>query len=238
MFKVLGARKRLPGSKGEVQPGRQMMKTGGWPNECGSSLNTTPIVTPHKNARNKKNRSLRFFCLATIGSLGVLWMPPLSLVVQGLLDDRLMPLGPGLPDASARQRLLELSPAALFAAPIQDMDAARACLAGLWLWHDCLDESHSLSQDLATAEGSWWHGIMHRREPDYGNSKYWFRRVGQHPAFATLSQKLGVAIWDPFAFVDRCERAARNGGAEEQTCREIQREEWRVLFDYCAERAG
>src|SRR2546430_6689730 len=32
------------------------------------------------------------------------------------------------------------------------------------LWHDYLDESHSISQSIETAEGSFLHGIMHRRE--------------------------------------------------------------------------
>lgn len=164
-------------------------------------------------------------------------MTDLAPDVLALIDDRLMPLGPGSPNDAIRDRLRGLSEAALFRLPVVDLDAARGCLAGLWLWHDFLDESHSLSQEISTREGSWWHGVMHRREPDYGNSKYWFRRVGDHPAFAILSEQLGLPSWDPFAFVDRCERAARTGGADEQACREIQRTEWRVLFEWCGRKA-
>ena len=64
---------------------------------------------------------------------------------------------------------------------------AEGCLAGLWLLYDFLDESHTISQSLDTLEGSYWHGIMHRREPDYENAKYWFRRVPVHPIHAELA---------------------------------------------------
>jgi hypothetical protein len=168
-------------------------------------------------------------------------MAELSAAALELIAGRTMLLGPGTPNAVARVKLAALTPQTLFMIPAKNVDFANGCLAGLWLLHDFLDESHSLSQDISTAEGSWWHAIMHRREPDYGNSKYWFRRVGRHPAFQTINEKLislGLPEYDPFAFVDRCERAARSSGDEERICREIQAMEWQVLFDHCRERAG
>ena len=98
-----------------------------------------------------------------------------------------------------------------------------------------------ISQDIGTVEGSFWHGILHRQEPDPDNAKYWFRRVGEHPIFSKLRDaaiELGFAakqIWDPFAFIDYCEAARRKPGSrEEQTAMAIQLAEWQLLFDYCA----
>ena len=45
------------------------------------------------------------------------------------------------------------------------------CMSGLWLLAGDLDRSHTISQSIGSAEGSFWHAIMHRREGDFGNSK-------------------------------------------------------------------
>ncbi len=56
---------------------------------------------------------------------------------------------------------------------------ALACIeAGLWLLADDLDTSHKICQNIATPLGSAWHAIMHRREGDFSNSLYWWRRAG------------------------------------------------------------
>ena len=68
-----------------------------------------------------------------------------------------------------------------------------ATKSGLLLWNDALDDSHDISQGLSNNTGSYWHGIMHRREPDYSNAKYWFGRVGTHPIFPKLRER-AIAI--------------------------------------------
>ena len=171
-----------------------------------------------------------------------------------LVADRLMPLGPGTPNETARPALGKLSVGAAFAQPLRDERAARACLAGLWLLHDFLDESHHISQDLDTVDGSYWHAIMHRREPDYENAKYWFRRVGRHPVYAPLAkeaadlaraagpEQLTGDAWDAFAFVDLCEQASRGDASRGEAdlallCRKVQQAEWRLLFEHCYRQA-
>jgi hypothetical protein len=123
-----------------------------------------------------------------------------------------------------------------------------AALAGLWLYFSCFDESHRIAQDVHTPEGSFWHAILHRQEPDSGNAAYWFRRVGHHPVFEDLCRSADAILgrypeaefrtggkWDPFSFIMFCERARQQpGSSSERAALEIQRSEWQLLFDYCA----
>ena len=167
-----------------------------------------------------------------------------------LEGDRLGDLGPGTPRLELRDELSRLTAEDLLAGqPIVDRDAADACLAGLLLLQDFLEESHRISQGIPTATGSYWHGIMHRREPDYSNAKYWFHRVGDHPIFGQLGQVAAeltgehaqseaarslrlTTTWDPFAFVDLCQAARRGRTEIADVCREIARVEWELLFAY------
>jgi hypothetical protein len=111
-------------------------------------------------------------------------------VTRLLAEAGLNELGPGAAQESARAALEELSPVSLVAprAP-HDHDMALACCAALWLRFDFLDKSHRISQSLDTPEGSFWHGVMHRRETDFSNARYWFRRVGKHEIYPPLAEE-------------------------------------------------
>ncbi len=105
--------------------------------------------------------------------------------------------------------------------------------AGLYLYFDSWDAAHETAQDLETPEGSYWHAIVHRQEPDPGNACYWFRLVGRHPIFPDLRDRaaaLGLPVkstWDPFSFVEYC------AAGDADLAREVQLAEWQLLFDHC-----
>jgi hypothetical protein len=146
--------------------------------------------------------------------------------------DRLMPLTRSACSSSRALIALKTTNAgALF----PDSRAPEAALAGLYLYFSCWDEAHEIAQNVASAEGSYWHAIVHRQEPDDGNSAYWFRQVGQHPIFLDLAAAAGVARWDPIGFIELCGKARSEPGSDlERQTLELQRAEWQLLFDFCA----
>jgi hypothetical protein len=151
---------------------------------------------------------------------------------------------------SARKLLQHVTPEQLLRTPAANPENASAMLSGLWLWHDGLNESHTISQGLHSATGSFWHAIMHRREGDFSNSKYWYARCQGHPAIAVLANQAGPIInslpadnallrivasgWNPAAFVDFVQSVYQSPNSpSHRLAVELQRLEWNVLFQFC-----
>jgi hypothetical protein len=165
----------------------------------------------------------------------------------------LVPAGEGPSEAKAL--LARLAPDQLLHHFTSNREDGKAMLAGLWLWHDFLDESHRLSQQIETPNGSFWHAIMHRREGDFSNSKYWLARCAGHPIYPTLAIRADDVIrshpadksvfrltssgWNAGAFVDLVEAVhGRPSDPRHALAVALQQLEWRLLFDHCTRGAS
>jgi hypothetical protein len=156
--------------------------------------------------------------------------------------------------ALAHQLLDQVQPSELLSAPAALPGAADAMLAGLWLWHDGLDECHRIVQkpsDEGDATFAFWHAIMHRREGDFSNSKYWYARAAEHPALQILAAQAGAVVnqapadktllrltaagWNPNALVDLAQAVhGDEADTRHSIAVQLQRLEWKVLWDFCA----
>ena len=147
----------------------------------------------------------------------------------------------------------QLSNEALFGGKIENSEMAQAARAGMILAAGGWDAAHRIVQEMDTREAEYWHGIVHRREPDSSNSKYWFRRVRHHvvmdqllsvatrrsgPEAEVLRQLTKAGRWDPFHFVDMC-MACHEGHQREllPILLDIQQTEITALLDYCIQQA-
>ncbi len=143
--------------------------------------------------------------------------------------------------------LQQLEPQDLFDHPIQNQLMAKCCLSGLWLLINDLERSHEISQTIKTAEGSYWHGIMHRMEGDFWNAKYWFAQIGNHPTNQQLSEyvvenfstvphatvkSLGNE-WNSALFVDFCDEFQSPTSEWGKLCKQLAVKQWAVLFAHC-----
>jgi len=164
------------------------------------------------------------------------------------------PLDAGSRNLAMRDPLLQLTADRLLDAPPVRQDEAACCLAGLWLWHNFLDEAHMICRSCETPSGNSWHAIMHRREADFENSKYWYRRAGNHPCHERIARfveqlreahseipaadwPLQAGRWDPCRFVDWTREVVGSDSPAVPVCRELARAEWIALFDSCYQRA-
>ena len=118
-------------------------------------------------------------------------------------------------------------------------------LAGMYLYADDLDAAHGYAQDDPTPTGSFWHAIVHRREGDFDNARYWYAKAVRHPAMSHIDLVGGgagsgtdVAAYDPASFVKRVQRFhdAHDESDLAPALVSEQRKEWKALFEWCGGR--
>ena len=58
------------------------------------------------------------------------------------------------------------------------------------------DNAHRIAQSVFTAEGSWVHAYLHRKEGDLPNASYWYHSAGRNMPGTTLEEE-----WETIARV-------------------------------------
>ena len=145
------------------------------------------------------------------------------------------------------KKIQEATPATLAGTPDIDLPNTFSLIRGGLLYAvDDLDASHDVFQDVKTGLGSYWHGMMHRREGDFENARYWYRRAGALPFFASLHATSAPVSpdmarqesWDPYLFTGQCEQAVHGADDLVTEMVKLQVLEFEVLFDYCWRQSG
>ena len=176
-------------------------------------------------------------------------LPAFTPLIQSLLEkygSSFLPLTAAKSAPATEARLLQDTPANVLFPKARNPQAS---VSGLLLLLNRWEESHHISQEIGTVEGSYWHAIAHRMEPDAFNAAYWFRRVGNHPIFPELQRQASAILaelpyppwqlksdWDPFVFIEWCDQARKaSGGPSEHIALAIQKAEWQLLFHWCSQ---
>lgn len=152
---------------------------------------------------------------------------------------------------AAYARILAADPSKLITAEPKDHLMLQSLSASLYLYSDWLPEAHTIAQSMENPTGAFWHAIMHRREGDFPNSKYWYARCVDHPVLQAIANQAAVLLhdlpadnrliqlivsgWSPAPFVDLVEQYhSKPQDPFTAILVTLQQLEWRILTEYCA----
>ena len=169
-------------------------------------------------------------------------MPEYSPFIDRVLrqPDLLDKLVPPEPFRGERDRVAAADDQALAApAVIADARAFALVRGGLLFAADAIHEAHAIFQEDKGDLAAYWHGMMHRREGDFDNARYWFRRAGRQPFFGSAHAAAAAhsadmarqSSWDPYLFTGQCEQA-KFGAENLAELVALQRAEFAAAFDY------
>ena len=112
--------------------------------------------------------------------------------------------------------------------------------AGLFYYHNDLPDAHKEAQKDEGDLAAYWHGMVHRREGDFENARYWMRRAGEQPVFQEMQGRASDGAphmgrqgnWDPYLFIHLCEQYKYGEHEYRKEIGHLQKVEFAVMFDY------
>ena len=138
-------------------------------------------------------------------------------------------------------RIRETDDARIFGAlPISPGAPVELVRAALFYYHNALDDSHKQAAKSTGDIAAYWHGMVHRREGDFENARYWMRRAGEQPVFQEMQGRASDGSphmsrqpsWDPFLFIHLCEQYKYGETEYRKELGHLQRVEFAAMFDY------
>lgn len=140
--------------------------------------------------------------------------------------------------------------------------------AALYVQNDDLKAAHAICQPMGRdlPEASYWHGVIHRREPDFDNAHSWFLRA-ESPGMAAALYKAvcdllqqaiqlpdygdaracalaffrhlqNLGTWDALYYLDLCRQCANKGDeALHLLLEDVQRVEFETAFEWTFQKA-
>jgi len=137
-------------------------------------------------------------------------------------------------------------------APHRNKNEKLSVCAALWLLADDLQIAHEICQNIPSSHGSALHAIVHRREGDFWNSNYWWRRATSlpwrspegrplqeqllnpladaPPELSSWKAELAAGRYDPARFTNLVEQHHQSSPQVVQLLLTAQRLEWAALF--------
>ncbi|MGA3170111.1 MAG: hypothetical protein ABSE62_03780 [Chthoniobacteraceae bacterium] len=157
-------------------------------------------------------------------------------------EDLLLRLTPSQPGpAETIRRIREAKDQDLTGgAVLADATYPQLIRAGLLYAFDAIAESHRIVQGVGNDLASYWHGMLHRRDGDFDNARYWYRRTGRLSLFSEMHARAAAVSplmarqsdWDPYLLVGQCEQARFGADLDQKELVTLQRIEFNAMFDY------
>ena len=85
----------------------------------------------------------------------------------------------GVRETFLKTHLDATAPESLIVGDVTSPENRALLLAGLHVFNDDCEQSHTICQgfDRECVPANFWHGVIHRREPDFRNARGWFGRA-------------------------------------------------------------